>query len=219
MLNCSFKKTTDLCVCACELSRTHTHTELWGSPWGPDWEQGAIVAMAAAAPLLHHHSFSVFHCFYPFFLLLSSLLPADVFVSRCIQSFPQCFVKRSVRPQVANTQLRGVTLQGVCSVWDSCTETPSAANTSAWRESWVEAGCKAAGNSSWSNLYNPHLQMCWRPPADVGWKKQRRQQHSDPHPQTSTLGLVSSESWTPEQLLQEDKMIGYIQTDPSVQSQ
>lgn len=79
-------------------------------------------------------------------------------------------------------QLRGVTLQGVCSVWDSCTETPSAANTSAWRESWVEAGCKAAGNSSWSNLYNPHLQMCWRPPADVGWKKQRRQQHSDPHP-------------------------------------
>lgn len=88
-------------------------------------------------------------------------------------------------------QLRGATLQGVCSVWDGCTETPSAANASAWRESWVEAGCKAAGNSSWSNLYNPHLQMCWRPPADVGWKKQRRQQHSDPHPQTSTLGLVS----------------------------
>lgn len=105
MLNCSFKKTTDLCVCACELSRTHTHTELWGSPWGPDWEQGAMVAMAAAAPLLHHHSFSVFHCFYPFFLLLSSLLPADVFVSRCIQIFPQCFVKRSVQPQVANTHM------------------------------------------------------------------------------------------------------------------
>lgn len=98
MLNCSFKKTTDSSVFV-----SHTHTELWGSPWGPDWEQGAVVAVAAAAPFLHQHSFSVFHCFYPFFLLLSSLLPADVSVLRCIQSFPKCFVKRSVQPQVANT--------------------------------------------------------------------------------------------------------------------
>lgn len=36
---------------------------------------------------------------------------------------------------------------------------------------------------------------------------------------TPPLGWCQSESLTPEQLLQEDKMIGYIQTDLSVQSQ
>lgn len=116
-------------------------------------------------------------------------------------------------------QLRGVTLQGVCSVWDSCTETPSAANTSAWRESWVEAGCKAAATAAEAIYITPTFRCA--EDHQLMWAEKSKEDNNTQTPtlRPPPLGWCQSESWTPEQLLQEDKMIGYIQTDPSVQSQ
>lgn len=181
-------------MCVCTWTVSHTHTQSSGG-----LPEDLIESRELLLPWQRQLPSSITTRFLSFIVFIPSFFCCPLCflqMSLCHDAFKVSHnalwnVASGHRSLTLIRQLRGVTLQGVCSVWDSCTETPSAANTSAWRESWVEAGCKAAGNSSWSNLYNPHLQMCWRPPADVGWKKQRRQQHSDPHPQTSTLGLVS----------------------------